>query len=403
MAEFYYRAVKRDGSITEGVLTADSKALALRQLKQQGLTLLKLDEAGDGSLHGKSQAQQSSLTRNEVLSVTNELAVLLRAGLPIDRALKILIEMSASPNQIQVLTSILETVKSGKGLSQALAPYESTFGYFYINMIRAGEASGQLGDVLTRLAAYLENAKEIRSSVVSALVYPTILLVVATLSIFLMLGFVVPQFETLFSDMGDALPTLTRGVIDAGNAVKSYGWVMLIVVCTLGFVIRQWANSDKGALKKDQFMLSLPIVGNVAFKYEMAKFSRTLGTLLGNGVSLLSALTIAIGAVGNRQVKASLSVLEPAVKQGERMSLALQKTEAFTPMVVQMVRVGEESGSLDNMMLELAKVYDNEVQSGVKRGLTLLEPMLILGMGGAIAVIIIAILMGILSVNDLAV
>lgn len=403
MAEFFYRAAKRDGSLTEGVLTADSKALALRQLKLQGLTLLKLDEMGDGSRQGKSQAQQASLARNEVLSVTNELAVLLRAGLPIDRALKILIEMSASPNQIRVLTSILETVKSGKGLSQALAPYESTFGYFYINMIRAGEASGQLGDVLTRLAAYLENAKEIRSSVVSALVYPAILLVVATLSIFLMLGFVVPQFETLFSDMGDALPTLTRGVIDAGNAVKSYGWVMLIVVFIIGFMIRQWASSDRGALKKDQFILSLPIVGSVAFKYEMAKFSRTLGTLLGNGVSLLSALSIAIGAVGNRQVKASLSVLEPAVKQGERMSLALQKTEAFTPMVVQMIRVGEESGSLDNMMLELAKVYDNEVQSGVKRGLTLLEPMLILGMGGVIAVIIIAILMGILSVNDLAV
>ena len=403
MAEFYYRAAKRDGSITEGALTADSKALALRELKLQGLTLLKLDETGDGSRQGKSQAQQASLARNEVLSVTNELAVLLRAGLPIDRALKILIEMSASPNQIRVLTSILETVKSGKGLSQALAPYESTFGYFYINMIRAGEASGQLGDVLTRLAAYLENAKEIRSSVVSALVYPAILLVVATLSIFLMLGFVVPQFETLFSDMGDALPTLTRGVIDAGNAVKSYGWVMLIVVFIIGFIIRQWASSDRGALKKDQFILSVPIVGSVAFKYEMAKFSRTLGTLLGNGVSLLSALSIAIGAVGNRQVKASLSVLEPAVKQGERMSLALQKTEAFTPMVVQMIRVGEESGSLDNMMLELAKVYDNEVQSGVKRGLTLLEPMLILGMGGAIAVIIIAILMGILSVNDLAV
>jgi len=403
MAEFYYRAAKRDGSITEGALTADSKALALRQLKMQGLTLLKLDEEADGARQRKSQAQQTSLRRNEVLSVTNELAVLLRAGLPLDRALKILIEMSASPNQIQVLTSILEIVKSGKGLSQALAPYESTFGYFYINMIRAGEASGKLGDVLTRLAAYLENAKEVRSSVVSALVYPTILLVVATLSIFLMLGFVVPQFETLFSDMGDALPTLTRGVIDAGNAVKSYGWVMLIVVSIIGFFIRQWVSSDKGALKKDQFLLKLPIAGGVAFKYEMAKFSRTLGTLLGNGVSLLSALTIAIGAVGNRQVKASLSVLEPAVKQGERMSHALQKTEAFTPMVIQMVRVGEESGSLDNMMLELAKVYDDEVQSGVKRGLTLLEPMLILGMGGAIAVIIIAILMGILSVNDLAV
>jgi general secretion pathway protein F len=294
-------------------------------------------------------------------------------------------------------------VKGGKGISEALEPHRATFGNFYINMVRSGEASGHLARVLARLVEYLENSKTVRSSVVSALIYPAILLVAAALSIFAMLGFVVPQFESLFSDMGDALPVLTRGVIAAGEFIQSYGWLLILLIAAGVYFVRRWLQTGEGRQQLDESLLKLPVMGTVIFKYEVAKFSRTVGTLLGNGVSLLQSISIAVDTVDNIQVKEALAVLEPAVKRGKRMSIALDETKTFTPMVIQMIRVGEESGNLDQMMIELAQVYDEEVQAGVKRSLTLLEPLLILIMGGAISIVIIAILMGIMSVNDLAI
>lgn len=400
MADFHYKAARADGRLSEGSINAQSQMLAIRQLRQQGLTPLKVVAANGAE--STAGAGKRRVKKPYVLAMTSELAVLLRAGLPIDRALAVLIEMNQNPDETQMLNQILEGVKRGGSFSQALQPFEPVVGRFYINMIRSGEASGTLSTALERLVAYLENARQVRSSVVSALIYPAILLVVATLSVVLMLGFVVPQFETLFNDMGDALPLLTRWVISAGKFIQAYGWLLLILVALLVFGLRYWLASEAGIAWKDRTLIRLPLLGAVLFKYEMAKFSRTLGTLNGGGVSLMESIRIATDTVGNSQVRQALSVLEPAVKRGESMSSALRQQGGFTPMVVQIVRVGEESGKLDQMMLELSAVYDDEVKSGVKRGLTLLEPLLILAMGGAIALIIIAILMGILSVNDLA-
>jgi general secretion pathway protein F len=302
-----------------------------------------------------------------------------------------------------LLNDLLKAVKGGKALSIAMQSHEKIFGSFYISMVRSGEASGLLSEVLDRLVEYLENAKANRDSVVSALIYPAILLVVAVLSIVLMLGFVVPQFESLFEDMGEALPLLTQMVLSGADFIKSWGWLLLIVIIGGGIVFRNWSSTDQGRAALDRRMLGLPLAGGIVFEFEVSKFARTTGTLLGNGVSLLKAISIAIDTVDNRVIRDALQVLPPAVKGGQRMSIALEESKMFTPMVIQMIRVGEESGSLDKMLLELAKVFDDHVQSGVKRGLALLEPILILTMGFIIAVIIIAILMGILSVNNLAV
>jgi general secretion pathway protein F len=404
---FSYKAIGRDGKPHDGTVEAGGLELASRQLRAQGLTLLKL-EAGvsAGAVSGgkgDSKASGKPPGRQEILSMTSELAVLLRAGLPLDRALKVLIDMAAQPQMSQLLNDLLAAVKGGKALSQALQPYEQVFGTFYINMVRSGEASGHLSEVLNRLVEYLENAKANRDTVISALIYPAILAVVAVLSIVVMLGFVVPQFETLFEDMGEALPPLTQMVISGADFIKSYGWVMLIILVGLGIYLRNWAGTEQGKISLHRRMLKMPLAGGIIFEFEVSKFARTVGTLIGNGVALLQAISIAINTVDNRVIKEALGVLPPAVKAGKRMSVALEETKMFTPMVIQMIRVGEESGSLDQMMLELAKVFDDHVQSGVKRGLALLEPVLILGMGFIIAVIIIAILMGILSVNDLAV
>ena len=402
MASFTYKAVGRDGKARQGVIEADGQELASRQLRAQGLTLLKLEQGGTIADDPEKLAGKPP-SRQEVLSMTSELAVLLRAGLPLDRALKVLIDMAVQPQMQYLLNDLLKAVKGGKPLSSALQTHEKIFGSFYISMVRSGEASGHLSEVLDRLVEYLENAKANRDSVVSALIYPTILLVVAVLSIVVMLGFVVPQFESLFEDMGDALPALTQMVLSGADFIKSWGWVLLIILVAGGIAFRNWTSSEQGRAALDKRMLGLPLAGGIVFEFEVSKFARTTGTLVGNGVSLLKAISIAIDTVDNRVIKDSLQVLPPAVKAGKRMSVALEETKMFTPMVIQMVRVGEESGSLDKMLLELAKVFDDHVQSGVKRCLALLEPVLILTMGAIIAVIIIAILMGILSVNNLAV
>lgn len=405
MPDFSYRAAKRDGKIAQGFITAKNIDLASRDLRNQGLTPVSITaaERGASSVSAKVSFKRSARAgRDDVLSLTSELAVLLRAGLPIDRALKVLIDMSAKAGVKSLLDDLLSTVKGGKAFSHALEGHTSLFGSFYINMIRSGEASGRLAEVLASLAAHLERSKAVRSNVVSAMIYPAILLIVAVLSVALMLGFVVPQFEALFSDMGDALPVLTRGVISAGDFVQAYGLILLLIMIPVVALIRRWLATPSGKSWRDAKMLNIPVLGKVLFKYETAQFSRTLGTLLHNGVSLLKALSIATDTVGNQHVRVALEGLAPAVKQGGRMSVALSDAGVFTPMMIQIVRVGEESGRLDEMMLELARVYDDEVESGIKRALTLLEPILILSLGAIIALIIISILMGILSINDLA-
>ena len=403
MPHFTYKAIGRDGKPHAGTVEANGLELASRQLRAQGLTLLKLEAGGGTETVVRNHARGKGPGRRDILSMTSELSVLLRAGLPLDRALKVLIDMAAQPLMVELLNDLLKAVKSGKSLSQALQPYEEAFGSFYISMVRSGEASGQLAEVLAGLVEHLEKARANRDTVVSALIYPSILAVVSVLSVLLMLGFVVPQFELLFEDMGDALPVMTRVVISGAGFLERFGLVLFLALVGLGIYLRRWAATAQGRSLLHEKSLKLPVAGNLLFEYEVSKFARSVGTLTGHGVSLLKAISIAIDTVGNTVIRRALELLPPAVKAGKRISVALDETGMFTPMVIQMVRVGEESGKLDEMMLQLADVFDTNVQSGVKRGLTLLEPVLILGMGFVIGLIIISILMGILSVNDLAI
>ncbi len=399
MAEFYYKAIGQDGKPRDGVIDAPGPEFVATHLRAQGLTLLKLQDDSEQDLDEASGV----LSRAELLSFTTELAVMLRAGLPLDKSLKVLIDMADQPTSHLLLSDLLKSVKGGKSLSVSLENYQDTFGGFYISMIRAGEASGQMSEILDRLVEYLEQAKANRDTVVSALIYPAILLFVAVLSVAFMLGFVVPQFEALFADMGEGLPAITRVVISLGDFMASWGWLLLFSMFATGWILRQWLAGDQGRETLHRKLLGLPLIGNIIFEFEIAKFARALGTLLVNGVSMLKAISISVDTVDNQIIRESLQVLGPTVKAGQRISTALDENKLFTPMVIQMIRVGEESGNLDKMMLELAKVFDDHVQSGVKRGLALLEPVLILMMGAMIASIIIAILMGIMSVNDLAI
>ena len=419
MPDYAWKAARADASILEGRLSAPSQARAMQQLRSQGLTLLSIQEAGAAAaaspiagikpLHGGEPSRLSRLLTNQnvtqadILVMSSELSIMLKAGLALDNALRVLIGMNAKPGMMKLTQTLLEDVKGGVSLSKALAKHPQQFSDFYINMIRSGEASGQISAVLERLVEHLERLKALRESVISAIIYPCILLGVAVISLVAMLGFVVPQFETLVNDMGDALPAPTRLVMVVGKAFTDYAPVMAVVLLGVFLLVQRWLKSSTGRRWWQSSVLRVPLLGALVLKYNMTLFSRSLGTLLGNGVPLISALHIATQTVGNDILRNALQGIPGKVKGGGKMVDALKSSGVFEPLAINLIKVGEETGRMGPMLLELARIFNADVETGIKRGLTLLEPLLIIVLGLMIASIIVSILLGILSVNDLAV
>lgn len=415
MPDYLWRAVTTAGVTEQGVTTALSIAAVVKQLRDQGLMPLSIDEtsakevgiakvADRGQRFSAVKGRRSGgpVSAADVMALTSELAIMLRAGLALDNALRVLIDMSHKPSVAILVQSILDAVKGGTPLSRALGGHRALFSDFYINMVRSGEASGQMSAVLDRLVEHMERQRALRESVVSATIYPAILLGVAILSLIAMLGFVVPQFEKLFTDMGDALPLPTRIVMIMGYGFKQYGLILGLFVVASCTLLLRWLKSDSGKQWWQARLLGVPVVGRIALKYQLTLFSRSLGTLLGNGVPMLTALHIATETVGNTVLRQSLQQVVPVVKEGGKLVQAISETRIFEPLAVNLIRVGEETGRVGAMMLELSNILNREVETGIKRLLTLVEPVLILVLGVLIAAIIVSILLGILSINDLA-
>jgi general secretion pathway protein F len=333
--------------------------------------------------------------------LTQQLANLLHAGMPLDRALTILISVSEDEQTQTLLERVQEKVRGGSSLADALEA-QGAFSRFYLNMIRAGEAGGALEVVLKRLTEFLERSQALRETVTSALIYPIILLSVSALSVIILLTFVVPQFQQLFADAGKALPLATQIVIAVGDGFRHYWWVGAMLLVLLVAALRQQLSQPVSRARWDRWFLSLPLFGDFIAKVETARLSRTLGTLLGNGVSLLNALAIVRETLTNQVLSTALGEVAEHVKTGRGLAEPLQESGNFPKLAVQMIRVGEETGQLQEMLLQVAETYDGEVQTAVKRMLTLLEPALILGLGVIIAGIIMSILVAILSLNELA-
>jgi general secretion pathway protein F len=395
-----YRAVKLDGEEVEGEQDAADEAALIARLQAEGLIPLTTRPAGGLSAR-LARRRRKGLTAKDIEVITRQLATLLESGLTLDRSLQVLGDLSTEDTVIRVLNDLQERVRGGANFSAALDAQDGQFPKLYVNMVRAGEASGALDEVLTRLADYLERSAELRGTVSSALVYPLILLFVAGLSVILLLVFVVPQFTVLFEDMGAALPLPTRIVVGTGDLFRDYWWALLVLIATIAVLLERWLQNPDNRRAFDFRVMSLPLFGDLIWKMETARFCHTLSTLLKNGLPLLSGLNLAKQVVGNRKIGEGLNQAAEDLKHGRGIAGPLQQHEVLPQLAQQMIRVGEESGTLDAMLAKVADIFDRETRTSVQRLLTLLEPLLIIGLGVIVAGIIISILMAILGANEL--
>jgi general secretion pathway protein F len=408
MPVFRYKAVNAAGDVAAGELDAANESEILERLRDQGLMPMQVVAApGERSLSAQKPARRRSwfaprrVTRDNVLAFTRELATLLGAGLPLDRALEILIGLAISAPVAVLLQSIRDSVRGGKSLSQALDMHRGIFSRFYVNIVRAGEAGGALGAVLTRLAETMERNKELRDNVLSALIYPTILIFVAVASIMVLLVFVVPTFEQTFAQAGKALPLPTQVVIFVGTGLRRYWWLLLLVVVSGVWLFRRRLQRPAVRFRWDQRLLRWPLIGDLVAKVEVARFARTLATLLGNGVTLLSGLSIVKDTMTNSVLANALDGVVTRLREGKGFGRPLIETGIYPRLATQLILVGEESGRLEEMLSRVADVYDREVAVSIKRFLAVLEPVLILSLAVLVLGIVLSILMGIVGMSEL--
>lgn len=408
MPTYSYKAITPQGVAKEGRLEAANEAQAAESLNAQGLIPIKI-EAGKGTANASSGTAQKksrglfaskAVSQPDIMALTQQLSTMLRAGLPLDRALGILLEIGDKPAVLELVQGIQNQVRSGKRFADSLET-SGKFSKFYINMVRAGEAGGSIDDALARLVEYMARAKELRGTVISALIYPAILAFVAVVSIFALLAFVVPQFAQMFGDMGAELPTITKVVMGTAATLRDYWWAVLGGFLLMLMLVQYVFSNEKARTGLDRSMLRWPLVGDLVGKIETARFSRSLGTLLHNGVPLLGALKIAKNTVGNRVMAAAVEESADSLKQGESLTRTLLSKGVFPPYALHMLRVGEETGRMEELLREVADIYDDEVKTSVKQLLALLEPVLILIMALAILVIIGSVLLPMINMADL--
>ncbi|MGB5539010.1 MAG: type II secretion system F family protein [Gammaproteobacteria bacterium] len=402
MPLFQYKAVTADGEVVNGTLSGNTREQVVAQLQSQGQIPIRVDETVQtGPARSRRRRGRGRITDQHITSATRELGILLRAGLPLDRALAILASLSEGERMKQLLEEVREQVKGGATLADAMQAQEGVFSRFYLNLLRAGEAGGALEMLLERLADHMEQSREVRDTLLSAMIYPAILIFVALISIFILLGYVVPQFSELFEDVGQVLPLPTRITIGVGDFLQQYGWVLVVLMAGAAWLVRYQLSQPRSRYRWHARFLRLPLAGDIITKIEVTRFARTLGTLLHNGIPLLKALGIVKDTVNNQVIADGLERVANSLKEGQSFATPLAEVAHFPAFAVHMIRVGEESGRLEDILQQVAQVYERETQTTIKRALALLEPVLILVLGVIIAAVIISILVAILGINQL--
>jgi general secretion pathway protein F len=408
MPEYLYKATDHTGKIVQGSMDVREEAAVISKLHSMGFIPIKI--ALSSEKRGLSIPLNVKLSiplpirevsGKDLLSFTQELCTLIKAGLPLDRSLSILVELTESEKFRKIIQELLKDVRGGRSLSDALAQHPRVFDRLFINMVKAGEAGGFMDVVLERLVDFLERSQELKSSILNAMIYPIVLVCVMGLVIAALLIFVVPRFTSIFEMMGQEIPLPTQILLSFSLMIKNFWWLIVAIgiACYIGF--QRYIATENGRYSWDNLKLRLAIIRDLILKIEVARFARTLGTLITSGVPILQALAIVKEIIGNIVISNSINDIQKGVKEGKGISLPMRSMGFFPPLAMHMIRVGEETGRLDEMLLRVADTYDREMQNSIKRFIAILEPLLILIMSGIVALIVLSIIWAIFSINEM--
>jgi len=401
-ATFHYRAVAADGKLRSGVITAESGKTVARELIRQGLTPVYVGSEDKKSLSLKLPSFGSG-RRRDVLFFTQELSTLLNSGVPLDRALSITSELTTRQQFRTIVLDILRSIKGGKSLADSLALHPTYFSELFINMVRAGEASGSLGQIFERLSEFERSRDELRSYIVSSMIYPGLLALVGAGSIFIILNFVVPRFASIFDDSRMKIPLPTLLMLQASHIVQNWAWLVALSLTGAIVGFRFYIGTPNGRFWWDTTRLKLPILGDALQKAETSRFARAMSTLVGNSVPLVQSLHISAGILFNSRMANSLKEVAQGVKRGEGISQPLARTRMFPPLASHLLTVGEETGKLDLMFARMADIYEEETRASIKRFTAIFEPVIILVMGIIVGGLVLSMLIAISSINDVAI
>jgi general secretion pathway protein F len=402
MAEYFYKATTLGGQTVEGSLEGRDEEAILQNLHHLGYIPIRITTADEKA---SGQRLSSFFSRRvgvkSLLVFTQELSTLVSAGLPIDRSLDILGTLTENIRLREIVIDLLKRIQEGSSLAEALGQYPRVFPKVYVNMVKAGESGGFLETILSRLAQYLQSTKEIQEYLVSVMLYPLILTIVSGVSITILVTFVIPKFARIFTDMGQAIPLPTQIVLSFSHLVTQYWWAGLGGVVLIYLGLKAYLKDEERKWKWDGYKLRWPAVGDIIKKVEASRFARTLGTLLESGVSILPALILVKEISQNVAISRSIAHVHDRLREGKGISKSLEETGVFPPMAVHMIGVGEETGKLDEMLIKVAETYEENVQTTVKRFVSLLEPLIIVVMGVVVFFIVMSILVAILSINEI--
>jgi type II secretion system protein F len=402
MAEYLYKATTLSGQTVEGSMEGKDEETVVQSLHQLGYIPIRIVSTQAKAVGFRiSSLLPQRVGVKDLFAFTQELSTLISAGLPLDRSLHILGTLTENERLKEALKEVVKRIEGGSSLSEALGNYPRIFPKLYVNLLRAGESGGFLEATLSRLAQYLQTSKEVRDQLISVMIYPLILTFVMGISVTILITFVIPRFTKIFSDMGGTIPLPTQIVIAFSKIITGYWWAGLGVLVLIYLGLKMYTKDDERRWRWDRFKLKWVAIGDLIKKVEVARFSRTLGTLLQSGVSILPALNLVKEISQNSAISRSIAYIHDRLREGKGISKSLEETDVFPPLAIHMIGVGEETGRLDEMLIKVAEAYELNVQTTVKRVVSLLEPVIILIMGGIVFFIVVSILLAILSINEI--
>ena len=407
MAKFAYYALNKEGKQVFGVIAADNQALAINDIRSLGLFPTNVREATKGDERRAARKKKGidefyfgGVKTKELVVMTRQLSTLIDAGLPLLRSINVLVAQLKPCLLRDILREIASDIQSGSTFAESLAKHPKQFDRLYVNMVRAGEVGGLLETVLQRLAIFMERREALKRRVKGALIYPIAVILIAGGIVSFLLLKVVPVFADIFTEFGGDLPAPTKVLIAAGDFMIYKWWILLTSICWFIIGVKVAMKSKQIKRVFDRVILKVPLIGDLVTKVAVARFARTLGTLITSGVPILQALKITRETIGNEVIQNAVDTVHESVKEGDTIAAPLDKSKVFPPMVVNMIDVGEETGSLDAMLVKVADIYDAEVENAVDAMLSLLEPAIIIVLGGIIGFIVVALYLPIFTLGD---